>query len=92
MTIGELAAESGVTPSIIRYWERIGGLPQPVRAKGQRRYAPDAVHRLALLQLAQACGFRLEEMRHLVRTPLYTEPDGGDPTRRLICEPLSAGE
>ena len=66
MTIGELAAESGMPASTIRYWERIGVLPKPARVSGQRRYAPDAVQRLAVLRLAQACGFRLEEMRHLL--------------------------
>ena len=66
MTIGELAAEGGLPASTIRYWEKIGVLPQPVRAGGQRRYSADAVQRLAVLRLAQACGFRLDEMRHLL--------------------------
>ena len=66
MTIGELAAESGMNTSTIRYWERIGVLPKPGRVSGQRRYSPDAVHRLAVLRLAQSCGFRLDEMRHLL--------------------------
>lgn len=67
MTIGELETETGVPASTIRYWERIGVLPKPARVGGQRRYGPDAVPYLAVLRLAQACGFRLDEMRHLVR-------------------------
>src|SRR5258706_15940324 len=66
MTIGELAAESGTPASTIRYWERIGVLPKPVRVSGQRRYPPDSVRRLAVLWLAKDCGFRLDEMRHLL--------------------------
>ncbi len=66
MTIGELAAESGTPASTIRYWERVGVLPGPARVSGQRRYSTDAVERLAVLHLAQACGFRLDEMRHLL--------------------------
>ena len=66
MTIGELAAESGLPASTIRYWERIGVLPKPPRVSGQRRYTGNAVQRLAVLRLAQACGFRLDEMRHLL--------------------------
>jgi MerR family redox-sensitive transcriptional activator SoxR len=66
MTIGELAAESGLPASTIRYWEKIGVLPKPVRASGQRRYSDEAVQRLAVLRLAQACGFSLNEMRHLL--------------------------
>jgi MerR family transcriptional regulator, redox-sensitive transcriptional activator SoxR len=78
MTIGELAAESGMPASTIRYWERIGVLPKPPRMNGQRRYAPDAVQRLAVLRLAQACGFRLDEMRHL----LHGFGTGVQPPRR----------
>lgn len=66
MTIGELSAQSGVPASTIRYWERIGILPKPRRTGGQRRYTPDAQHLLAVLRLARACGFRLDEMRHLM--------------------------
>jgi MerR family transcriptional regulator, redox-sensitive transcriptional activator SoxR len=66
MTIGELAVKSGTPASTIRYWERIGVLPKPVRISGQRRYSTDAIERLAVLRLAQACGFRLDEMRHLL--------------------------
>jgi MerR family redox-sensitive transcriptional activator SoxR len=66
MTIGELSLASGLPASTIRYWEKVGVLPQPARISGQRRYATDAVHRLAMLRLAQACGFRLEEIRRLL--------------------------
>ena len=66
MTIGELASKTGVPASTIRYWERIKVLPTPARVSGQRRYPDDSIYRLAVLRLAQACGFRLEEMRHLL--------------------------
>jgi DNA-binding transcriptional MerR regulator len=78
MTIGELAAASGLPASTIRYWEKIGVLPKPIRAGGQRRYSADAVQRLAVLRLAQACGFRLDEMRHL----LHGYGSGVTPPRR----------
>jgi MerR family transcriptional regulator, redox-sensitive transcriptional activator SoxR len=66
MTIGKLAARSATPASTIRYWERMGVLPKPLRVGGQRRYSTDAVECLAALHLAQACGFRLDEMRHLL--------------------------
>ena len=66
MTIGDLASESGVPASTIRYWERIGILPAAPRTGGQRRYSKEDVYRLAVLQLARACGFRLDEMLHLM--------------------------
>ncbi len=66
MTIGQLAKETRLPASTIRYWERIGVLPAPARVHGQRRYSEEAVSRLAVLRFAQACGFRLPEMRHLL--------------------------
>jgi MerR family redox-sensitive transcriptional activator SoxR len=38
LTIGEVARRAGVATSSIRYYERIGLLPKPDRAQGQRRY------------------------------------------------------
>jgi MerR family transcriptional regulator, redox-sensitive transcriptional activator SoxR len=64
--IGELSQQSGVPASAIRYYERIGIVPRAARVGGQRRYAPDAIHRLAVLKLAQYCGFSLGEMRQLL--------------------------
>ena len=64
--IGELEAETGIPASTIRYWERVGVLPKPSRLNGQRRYGPEAVQYLSVLRLAQACGFRLDEMRRLL--------------------------
>ena len=66
MTIGKLASESGLPASTIRYWESVGVLPKPARISGQRRYSADALEYLAVLRLAQACGFRLDEMRSLL--------------------------
>jgi MerR family transcriptional regulator, redox-sensitive transcriptional activator SoxR len=74
MMIGQLEAETGVPASTIRYWERIGVLPRPLRVAGQRRYGPEAVHYLAVLRLAQACGFRLNEMRDLLHGFRSTVP------------------
>jgi len=66
VTIGQLAKKSGVPASTIRYWERTGVIPPPARHSGQRRYGGDAIARLAVIRLAQNCGFRLDEMRRLV--------------------------
>lgn len=66
MTIGELAGETGISASTIRYWERIGVLSGPPRVNGQRRYSREAIYRLAVLRLARACRFHLPEMRHLM--------------------------
>jgi MerR family redox-sensitive transcriptional activator SoxR len=66
MTIGELSGASGVPASTLRYWERMRILPKPMRVSGQRRYQKEAVNLVAVLLLAKACGFTLDEMRGLV--------------------------
>src|SRR5262249_40388519 len=66
MLIGQLAKTAGVPASAIRYWESAGILPTPRRVHGRRLYGPESVHRLALVRLAQDCGFRVEEIRELL--------------------------
>lgn len=66
MTIGQLSDKTEVPASTLRYWERIGVLPKTMRISGQRRYQPEAVHLVAVLRLAKACGFSLVEMRRLL--------------------------
>jgi DNA-binding transcriptional MerR regulator len=43
LTIGELAKRTGVATSALRYYEKLGLLPAPVRVSGQRRYPESAV-------------------------------------------------
>lgn len=66
MTIGEVARKTGIQPSTIRYYERIGLLPAPERLSGQRRYRPDILRTLAAIQLARSAGLRLSEVRELL--------------------------
>lgn len=66
MTIGQLAAETGVPGSTIRFWERRGLLAPTLRQSGQRRYAPDAVRSVAMLRLCQEAGFTLADIRRLL--------------------------
>jgi len=65
MTIGEVAKRAGLRASAIRYYEKAGLLPKPVRAGGQRRYDDAILERLAVLERAKNCGFTLEEVRRL---------------------------
>jgi DNA-binding transcriptional MerR regulator len=63
MTIGEVARQAGLRASAIRYYEKAGLLPQPVRRGGQRRYDRSILGRLAVLERAKNCGFTLAEVR-----------------------------
>lgn len=68
MTIGQLAWESGVHFETIRYYQRLGLMPTPVRPHGSiRRYGQNAVRRLHFIKRAQELGFSLDEVRLLLK-------------------------
>jgi DNA-binding transcriptional MerR regulator len=65
--IGELAAEVGINPKTIRYYEEIGLLPAPGRtAAGYRQYGPRDAERLRFITKAKAIGFTLREIREIL--------------------------
>jgi DNA-binding transcriptional MerR regulator len=66
LTIGEVARRAGVATSLIRYYERIGLLPQPDRLHGQRRYDADVLGKLGFIGVAQSAGFKLAEIKQLI--------------------------
>jgi len=66
LTIGEVARRAGVATSSIRYYERIGLLPEPDRLGGQRRYDADVLGRLGFIGVAQGAGFKLREIKELM--------------------------
>jgi MerR family redox-sensitive transcriptional activator SoxR len=66
MRIGEVAERAGVRTSLVRYYERIGLLPEPDRVGGQRRYDDAVLRRLEVIDVAQRAGFSLDEIRELV--------------------------
>lgn len=76
LTIGEVAAIAGVQASTLRYYESIGILPAPRRRSGQRRYTPEILPVLAVIQLAKEANFSLPE----IKTLLYS--DEGTPSTR----------
>jgi len=67
MTIGEVARRAGVATSSIRYYESIGLLPVPARVHGHRRYGSDVLGKLAFVDVAQRAGFKLAEIKQLLR-------------------------
>lgn len=69
LTIGELARRSGRSASSIRYYERIGLLPEPARISGQRRYSGEAVRVLAIIHIAQHAGLSLEQIKAVLAGP-----------------------
>ncbi|HXF68537.1 MAG TPA: heavy metal-responsive transcriptional regulator [Thermoflexus sp.] len=67
MRIGQLAAELGLNPKTIRYYEEIGLLPRPARTPaGYRLYRPADRDRLRFILKAKAIGFRLKEIKEIL--------------------------
>jgi DNA-binding transcriptional MerR regulator len=68
LTVGKLAARAGVRPDTVRYYERAGLLPVPLRTDGDhRRYGAADVDRLLFIRGAQRLGLRLAEIRELLQ-------------------------
>lgn len=66
-TIGKLARAAHVKVDTVRYYERIGLLPAPVRSEsGYRLYGPPELRQLRFIRGAQALGFSLDEIGALL--------------------------
>ncbi len=67
LTIGKVAAQTGVKVPTIRYYEEVGLLPAPGRNRGnQRVYEVSAVKRLSFIAHARELGFGLEQIKELL--------------------------
>lgn len=67
ITIKELSEWAGVKVPTIRYYERQGLLPEPVRTgTGQRRYGSVDVTRLRFIRFGRGVGMEIGEIRALI--------------------------
>jgi MerR family copper efflux transcriptional regulator len=82
LSIGDVAAQTGVTVETLRYYEQ-RGLLRPVqrRSSGYRVYGADAVRVVRFIKRAQALGFSLAEIEELVQ--LRERAWTGDAPRQL---------
>ena len=62
LTIGQVAAISGVPATTLRYYEQRGLLRPPDRVGGQRRYRPDVVSTLMVIRFCRVAGLSLDEV------------------------------
>src|SRR6266540_4784030 len=91
LTIGEVARRAGVATSTIRYYERVGLLPEPDRLGGQRRYDSDVLGKLGFIGVAQSAGFKLREIKELIEG--VDGPNGlGEQMRSLSSQKLGEVE
>ena len=65
LTIGQVAERAGLRTSHIRFYEKVGVLPEPERVSGHRRYREDVMHRLSMIDVAQRAGLSLDEIAPL---------------------------
>lgn len=76
LTIGELAARTGVAVSALRYYEE-RGLVRSLRSAGQhRRFLRSDIRRVSFIRIAQSLGLTIEE----VARAFASLPDGRTPT------------
>ncbi len=67
LPIGVLARQSGCKVETIRYYERVGLMPNPVRTEGgHRMYSGAQLRRLAFIRRGRELGFTLDAVRILL--------------------------
>ncbi len=71
LDIAEVARRSGVAASALRFYEQRGLIASTGRRGRRRLCAPGVLERLALIVMARAAGFSLEEIASMFA------PDGG---------------
>lgn len=77
ITIGELAARSGVATSALRFYESVGLIRAERTPANQRRYPRYVLRRVAFIRAAQRVGLTLEQ----IGATLTTLPVDRAPTR-----------
>lgn len=79
VTIGELAARSGVATSTLRFYEAEGLIDADRTAGNQRRFARATLRRVAFIRAAQGIGLSLQEIREaLAKLPSDRTPTKAD--------------
>jgi MerR family redox-sensitive transcriptional activator SoxR len=76
LSVGEVAARSGVAVSTIHFYESKGLISGRRNAGNQRRYTREILRRVAVIKVAQRIGMPLG----VISEALSTLPDGRTPT------------
>ncbi len=67
MTRGELSRKTGCNAETIRYYEKIGIMPEPARsASGYRQYDAGHERRLGFVMRGRELGFTMEDLKSLL--------------------------
>lgn len=76
LTVGEVAARSGVAVSAVHFYESKGLIKSWRNQGNQRRYPREVLRRVAVIKVAQRVGIPLAS----IREALMTLPEGRTPT------------
>ncbi|MEV6928196.1 redox-sensitive transcriptional activator SoxR [Dactylosporangium sp. NPDC051485] len=86
LTIGELSARSGVAPSALRFYEKLGLIRSTRTTGNQRRYDRTELRRVAFIRISAQVGVPLET----IKEALASLPSNRTPTKADWAR-LSAG-
>ena len=79
LSIGDIAARTGLAVSAIRYYEEQGLISPWRNAAGRRRFQRADIRRLSFVMIAQQFGFTLPQIRiELDRLPKHRAPSKAD--------------
>jgi MerR family redox-sensitive transcriptional activator SoxR len=78
LTVGQVAARSGVAVSALHFYEKKGLIHSRRTAGNQRRYPRDVLRRVAFIRVSQRVGIPLSD----IREALSRLPEGRTPTPR----------
>lgn len=78
LSVGEVAARSGVTVSTLHFYESQGLIRAWRNASNHRRYPREVLRRVAVIKVAQRAGIPLKE----IGAALAALPDNRTPTKR----------
>src|SRR5205823_2951829 len=79
LTVSEVAARAGVSPSALRFYERQGLIESERTTGNQRRYHRDVLRRLAFIHVAQRVGLSLEKISEALNSlPAQRTPNQRD--------------
>lgn len=82
LRIGELAKKTNIKAETLRYYERLGLIPEPDRTEsGYRQYPPEVINHLSFIKRMQELDFTLKEIKKLLSIV-----DGGNADSRDIYQ------
>ncbi|NYG58862.1 DNA-binding transcriptional MerR regulator [Nocardioides daedukensis] len=77
-TVGQVAERFDLPTNVLRHWESVGLITPERDSADRRRYGPDDVVRIAVIQRSKAAGMSLEQIATLL--------DSESPGRHKVLE------